>query len=183
MEYSEYPGVENINRKLKFSEIKWLSKEKFRETIKNAKTSDQVSIHPRLNDNSDVTKLEFIGKTIPSSPTVSIITGVNDDTSINSSSAPYQYLERAGTVFMSSQRSNCWKLRITHESRVYEIEEDFLVLSIDDPDAFYWCSNKDLDSIKNQYSFTVNYKEIPRYALRVSVDKVDNRYSFIGMVY
>lgn len=37
--------------------------------------------------------------------------------------------------------------------------------------------------MKNTYSFTVNYKEIPRYALRVCVDKVDNRYSYIGRTF
>ena len=56
------------------------------------------------------------------------------------------------------------------------------MLSIDDPNAFYWCSNKE-DNVKNTYSFTVNYKEIPRYALRVCVDKVDNRYSYIGRTF
>ena len=159
MEYSEIPGVEDgIGRKFKFCEIKWMTKTKFESTMKEARSEKDLAIHPRLNDHSDINKLEFIGKTIPKSPPVLIVGGINTNNNLNATnSSPYQYLEIAGTIFKANQRGNVWKLRITHESHVYEIEEDFLVLSIENQDSFYWCSNKD-ESAKNQYSFTVNYK-------------------------
>lgn len=170
MEYSEYPGVEEgIGRKFKFSKIKWLTKLKF--LTETTKTTN--NIQPRLNDHKDSNKLEFIGKSIPKRPPV-LVAGEE----ITLAQPAFEFFEIAGTVFKSNEPGNVWKLRITHDSRVYEIEDNFLVLSIEDPNSFYWCSN--IDTNDNSYSFQVNYKEIPRYALRICVDKVDNQYSYLG---
>jgi hypothetical protein len=130
-----------------------------------------------------VDKKEYIGKTIPKSPPESvngdgIVSHIDNDLG----SHPFLYLEIIGTVFKPNPKVNSWKLRISHEGYVCELSDNFLVLSIEDKNSFFWCSNKD-ECQNDEYSFVVNNKDIPRYALRAAVDKVDCKYSYIGRTF
>ena len=184
LEYAEFPGVEEgVDRKLVFTEVKWLRKVKFEkminDSIANGKDCD---IYPCLNQESRVEYRQFIGKTIPKMPPVSENSNNNNNDENNNNMitnhSPHEYLEVIGSVYLP-RNSNKWKLIITHDNQVFEIDDDFLVLYINDPNSFFWNSNIEEQS-NSEYTFRFNNKNIPRYAFRAAVDKIDCKYSYIG---
>lgn len=167
--FSEIPGVEEgVNRSLVFSAINWLTKKKFEQLI-----DKNIELHPCINDNAPIDKKEYIGKTIPKLP---------PDSDLEIDNYPYEDFEIIGTVFKPNPKANNWKLKISHEGYVYELADNFLVLSIEDKDSYFWCSNKE-ENHNEEHSFVVNNKDIPRYALRAAVDKTDCKYSYIGRTF
>jgi hypothetical protein len=169
-EYTEQPSVEQgFDRKLVFPKIKWLTKARFERL---ASTSN-LTIQPCLFNNpnsSNKDKRVFIGKTIPRQPSPFVFNSLL----ARPPTAPLTYLnlEQVGNVI--NERGE-WKLRITFRGRTVDIENDFLVLYIDQPDAFYWSSNQNQSD-----EFFISEKPVAQYALKVAVDQIDNKYVHIG---
>ena len=166
LEYAEFPGVEEgVDRKLVFTEVKWLRKVKFEkminDSIANGKDCD---MYPCLNQESRVEYRQFIGKTIPKMPPVSENSNNNNNDENNNNMitnhSSHEYLEVIGSVYLP-RNSNKWKLIITHDNQVFEIDDDFLVLYINDPNSFFWNSNIEEQS-NSEYTFRFNNKNTPR---------------------
>lgn len=163
--YSEYPGVEEgIERRLEFPKINWLIKSKF----EKLQTHNSITIHPFITNKhakSSKTKKIFVGKSIP-----------DNQTAINRlGNLPHTCYELIGSVFYSTERET-WTLRVTHNGNTFDMEENFLVLYIKDPQSFYWTSN-----VKDQInSFIFNNSDTAKYALRAAVDMSDCKYNLIG---
>jgi len=113
MEFKESAAVENAERRLIFPFVNWLDKKKFQEFL-----SLNIPIYPFMNNESSSNKI-FVGK------------------SISTSKDNLTNLEIIGTVSKQFNTGD-WTLSVTHASRVIEIKSDFLVLHIEDPNAYYW---------------------------------------------
>jgi hypothetical protein len=172
MELSEYPLVEGgDSRALFFPKIKWLTKTKFEELLNKNKP-----IYPCLEFESKSNKKKesriFVGKTIPKLPETIV------DTDLLNMTEPHSHLnlELVGNVVKFDDGK--WILIITFRGYVYEIEDDFLVLSIKDSNSFYWASN--IDDKSNSPRFEFNNKDISKYALKAGVDRSENKFIYIG---
>lgn len=158
MEYSEAPSITNVDRRLVFPLIKWLTKEKFIEDLKSVNLNQ---IHPHMNvyeNENDPFKRVYIGKSIP----------MNRDEGIRN---PYSYyeqnslnLEILGTV--SRDLNGDWSLKVPYASDEHIIKKDFLVLSIQDPSSFEWIKTRN--------------GETHTYSLRGAIDHQTNEYFYIG---
>jgi len=196
MEYREFPMVEGIiDRRFVYTDIKWLNKKKFEEKLSDKLQmstysasvessihpyiintfSDNIGSKPKLQSPYDDSNKIFIGKTIPKSPLNNSL--VNYSTSSNEIDTSYEYFEIVGSVYKAN---GSWRLRITHNEQVYEIENDFLVLCIDDPDSYYWDSNIDHTANQSFYMFTTDHREIPKFAYRAAIDMQEGTYTYIG---
>jgi hypothetical protein len=175
MEYSDYPSVEDCpNRNITFREIKWLSKERFEAVIKNR----LGIIYPYINETNELDKRIYIGKTVPKAPPRD-----NSPFPANRLSSlgycSHHHLEIIGNVYKTAEKIGKWKLVITHNGNIYEIEDDFLILNIEDPNAFFWRSNVDYSkSIENNFN-----NDLFKYALRAAVDNSKSEYIFIGRTF
>lgn len=202
MEFSEYPSVEGgVDRRLVFPRITWLSKAQFERLIDQCKspkattkdaeateatetTENCTEIQPYLENNysvgsrgvrnarhlHEVEKRIYIGKTIPKS--------VDSERNL-----PFEFTEMIGNVFKSDELSDHgkWKIKVTHNGYVFDLDDNFLVLQIKDSNSFFWSSNVDPYSAdSNSIYFQFNIKEIPNYALRASVDKEKCEYNYVG---
>lgn len=151
MSFSEAPSVQEISRKLTFSSINWLTREKFLEFI-----NLNQSIYPYLIEDG---KKCFIGKTIQNNLKEGVRFGrdfYSGNNIIN--------LEIIGTV--SENENNEWILNVPHSCTVHTVKDQFLILSIEDKNSFEWISTQD--------------DQIPKYALRGCIDRFTNEYFYIG---
>lgn len=165
--YSEYPGVEEgVDRRLEFPKIHWFSKSKFCEIISNEEYLNQFYpfIENKFAKNAKARKT-FVGKSIPSNPNRINYFG----------SMPFDSYELIGTVYYSIEHA-MWKLKVTHNGLSYDVENNFLVLFIRDPNSFFWSSNVKGDFRK----FVFNDSTTAKYALRGAVDETDCKYNYIG---
>jgi hypothetical protein len=150
MYFIEAPSIENIERRLTYSPIKWLSKTKFLQILDDENSlSFGPKVHPQIdtldNETSICNKI-FIGRSI----------------------ANYEYgalPELLGTV-SKNLTNNDWQLSVSYSSAVHVIKDDFLVLNIEDPRAFEWR--------------TTTYDNIPNNGLRGAIDESANEYLYIG---
>lgn len=153
--YSEYPGVEDgVDRRLTFPKINWLTKAKFVELLTEKERNE---IHPFVRNKRirDVkASYIYVGKSIPEVPI-----GPINQLGIY----PFNFYELIGNVYYSTDDEK-WKLRVTHNGQTHDIEQNFLVLFIPNPDSFFWSSD----------TF------IAKYALRAAVDISDAKYNLIG---
>jgi hypothetical protein len=178
MEFTETPSVTHgFDRKITFPTITWLTKARF-ELLVSSQNGKGHLIQPCLNE--DVPQIEkriFIGKTIPQQP----LPFASNSIVARIVSAPltYRNLEQVGNVFRD--RDGAWKLRITFRGSCHNVHDNFLVLSIQDPNSFYWSSNIDLENERESSSvFRFNRKEVASYALKVAVDQIDSKFIHIG---
>lgn len=163
--YSEYPGVEEgIERRLEFPKINWLIKSKF----EKLQADETITIHPFITNQYTRSKKNskiYVGKTIPD----------NLITANRLGNLPYTGYELVGSVFYSLERAT-WTLRVTHNGNTLDIEDNFVVLYIKDPESFFWDSN-----VKPEITqFIFNNSNTAKYALRAAVDVSDCKYNFIG---
>ena len=131
-----------------------------------------------------VEKRIYVGKTIPKSPWVQHPNGTGGLVGNEGDrSLPFEFTEMIGNVYKSDEPSDYgkWKIKVTHNGYVFDLDDNFLVLQIKDPNSFFWSSNVDPASTdSNSIYFQFNIKEIPNYALRASVDKEKCEYNYIG---
>lgn len=143
MPYLEAPNVINIQRKYFFPEITWIDVDYFKEI------ESKNDIKPFIIAQDSVTKM-YIGKTVPtSSPDYRIPISMN---------------EIIGTVLRDLNGNLV--LRVPYGSSVYEVKDNFVVLSIKDESSFEW--KKDRNG------------NLPSYALRGSLDCHVNEFLYIG---
>ena len=142
MTYREAPNVKNIQRQYFFPEISWLDVEYFKE-IENINT-----LIPFLIASDGVTKM-FVGKTVPD---------------YSDWRNPMTIYEVIGTVVRDLNGNYC--LRVPYDSRVFEVREKFLILSLKDDDSFEWKNDA------NEY--------IPNYALKGSLHNTTSEIFYIG---
>ena len=142
MPYREAPNVKNIRRQYFLPEITWLDLEHFKE-IENKNTT-----FPFLIASDGVTKM-FVGKTVP------------DNSDYRN---PMTINEVIGTVVRDLNGNYC--LRVPYDSRVFEVREKFVILSIKDEDSFEWKKEA--------------HGNIPSYALRGSLDNSAKEFLYIG---
>lgn len=175
MEDSEISLIEGVNnRKYVITKICWLSNSKFEELINIHKLKNSLlEINPCLNENDDIHSRLFIGKTKP------IYLHQSHEGNLNiinrNDSEIHKYTELIGNVFYSFDKK--WKLKVTYQGRSIEIEDNFLILNIPDRNSYFWCSNVD---ISNPTQLVFNQKELPKFAFRAAVDKMNCKYSYVG---
>jgi hypothetical protein len=128
MELLEAPSISSVDRRVVFPSIKWLTKAKFEEYLKQP---NQFEIYPNIDT-------IYIGKTIPNSLDEGVAYGY--DYRLNKQIN----LEIIGTVSQNVDKE--WQLNVSHGGRVYEIKKDFLVLCLNDCESFRWIDTQ-LDSI------------------------------------
>ena len=183
MNFTEYPSVEQgDNRGLEFPHITWLTNDQFKkEMIKGTESSTRGSNEFQPFVESETNQRSYIGKTIPRTPRPFILNGVVSHSINHFGACPYEYLELIGNVHRTSERS-IWKLRVTHGGQTFEVEDNFLVLRIENPDSYFWSSNRKPTSRQTSgyHSFVFNGADVPRYALRASVDVLECKYNYIG---
>ncbi|CAF0746278.1 unnamed protein product [Brachionus calyciflorus] len=163
MEYIEAPSIQEIDHKLTFKQIKWLSKTKFEDLLSKGK-----QIHPFISNENNRNRF-YIGKTIQHD----LEEGVRlnnyhyyyHDNNARENEQNELNLEIIGTIFLNPETKQ-WQLNVAHNSGVIEIKKNFLVLSIEDPNSYQW--------------ITTNENKIPKYALRGCVDRVSNEYFYFG---
>lgn len=152
--FIEYPRVDGqYNRNIVFPSLHWISKKKFEEEIT---INDNLEIHPCLNEDKPFIKRIFLGKLIP-----------NPDTSILLNSEGQLNSELIGSVYYSEEK--IWKLKITFFGQTYEIREHFLILNIEDRNAYFWKANDAFQTV-----------HLPLFALKVSFDSSDSYYQYAG---
>ena len=184
MEFTETPSVEGgVDRRIVFPKIKWLTKPKFEQLIDDIKNRNTEQIlEPFINNTinhqykylkHDVDKRVYIGKTIPKS-TKNLLS--------DSIVFPFESSEVIGNVYKTDEKlGSRWMMKVTHNGYVFDIDDNFLILSIDDAASYFWSSNVDLvDEETPPIYFQFNIKEIPKYALRASVDKDRCEYNYVG---
>lgn len=176
MEFREFPSVEGgVDRRLVFSEIKWINRDKFTQTIGNG-----VEIHPCLNEDEPcLTRRVYVGKSIPKRPP-----SAEDQTGAVQFPSYFQYLEIIGNVYciretVDGLSRDRWILKITYNGHAFEIEDDFLVLQIEDRNSYFWSSNLDSNVLNNNFFVFCN-KDVPKYALRAAFDKHEHKYNYVG---
>lgn len=109
--------------------------------------------------------------------------------------ASYRYLELIGNVILREdlvedgetgrrRRKHTWILQVTHNGRVYDIDDEsgFLVLHIDDPNAYFWSPSYDLSELPDGQVFTFAKNAVPTFALRAAFNRLDHKYNYIGRV-
>jgi hypothetical protein len=147
MEYKEAPSIYQVERRLNFSTITWLDKAKFEEYLNSGR-----EIYPNSLQYESTDKI-YIGKTIPLVESERYWPPPNGDS-----------LEIIGTVFKNINGE--WQLNVSHGSAVKQINGNFLVLSIEDPNSFEWVRTTDAN--------------LPKYALRGSIVQDVDEYFYIG---
>lgn len=179
MEYCENPVVEGgFDRKLTFPQIKWLSKARFEEFL-----SSNCQVCPCLNDEPgvEINKRIYVGKLVPKRPP----DFTDEQNSVgNLLLSNYHYLELIGNVIrkeelIDNKRVYTWVLRITYHGHAYEIDDDFLVLHIEDPNTYFWSSNMDFNHLNGELIYFPK-KDLPTYAIRAAFDRIDQKYNYIG---
>jgi hypothetical protein len=155
--YEENPNVENgFHRRITFPKINWISLSHFLHLI----DQNPFNLYPCLTDKPDCSRhrLTFVGKSLPQKT-------VHSNPNIELS-------ELIGSVFYDN---DAWKLRVTFNGIEFIIEEDFLILSIPNLNAFEWRANK-----TEQMGYFLNDSKIPKYAFKAALHKFDTKYSYIG---
>lgn len=170
MEYIESPSIQEINHKVVFKRIKWLTKDKFLNYLNKG-----IEIYPNIETSLSTKERFYIGKTIQHD----LAEGVR----FNEYSSYYHYQEEHDEPVETSQRDNNfnleiigtvlknsitkeWQLNVPHGTNTVTINRNFLVLSIEDPASFQWITTKKAN--------------IPIYALRGCIDRQTNEYFYIG---
>ena len=175
METIEAPSVQNASRKEQFSLINWLSKAKFEDQLKS-----NIDIYPHLNsidyddgdeddDKSSYVKNQsslrriYIGRSRQMHTSEGVQYGSDN---YNADQAQIN-LEIIGSV-VRNLITGLWELHVSHGGAHLIIQQDFLVLSIEDPNSFEWKRARKGD--------------IPALALRGCIDRFSNEYFYIGKV-
>lgn len=153
-EFLENSRVEGqCNRNIVFPSLCWISKSKFEDEING---NNNLKVHPCLNEDQPFIKRIFLGKLIPNSEASLLL---NSEDQCNS--------ELIGSVYYSQEK--IWKLKLTFFGQTYEIKDNFLILNIQDPNAYFWRANDAFQTV-----------HLPLYALKVSFDSSDSYYQYAG---
>lgn len=89
--------------------------------------------------------------------------------------------EEVGGGLRRRHRKPNWVLRITHNGHTRDIDEDFLVLHIEDPDSYFWSPSYE-SNMFNGYVVTFQRATVPEFAYRAAFDRINNKYNYIGRV-
>lgn len=124
MEFIESATVNNAERRLLFTQIRWLNKKKFEECLQSENLVQPYLDTSSVTDEADsVDSLGhsrvYIGKSIP-------------DTEDNIHS-----VEDLGTVIRDYETHE-WVLQVPHGNNVILLRTDFLVLTIENSNTFCW---------------------------------------------
>lgn len=79
------------------------------------------------------------------------------------------------------RHKSTWILRITHNGHSHDIEDEFLVLYIEDPNSYFWSSSHD-SNIFQEHVVTFPKETVPSFALRAAYNSVDQKYNYIGRI-
>ena len=147
MVFKESPMVNGIDRKISFQQYDWIEKELF-ESILNS----NFEIFPFLKkkDNENI----YIGKYLPRQQLS--YSNINDLSQIRS--------ETIGHV--EKDFNGSWKLILIYNYVIYEIKNDFLILSFKNPNSFNWVESES--------------DQIPKYALKAGIDEQVLEFVYIG---
>ena len=141
MEYQEPPNVKDLQRTYNFPKISWLDINYFKE-IEN-----KIQIHPNIKE-ADGRKM-YIGKTVP-------------DYSDNRN--PMSLNEIIGAVIQDLDGN--FSLKVPFDSTVFNIKENFVVLSIEDENSYHWIKDSN--------------GHLPKFSLRGSICSNPLEFLYIG---
>ena len=131
-EYSEVPSVQHARRELQFPFIRWLSKAKFEQLV-----NSNIELNPYLNADEDLFRRPqnriYIGKSLQTNNE-----GVKyHQIELSDNQQQSTNLEIIGSV-VRNLVTGLWELHVSHGGVHLVIRQDFLVLSIEDPNSFEW---------------------------------------------
>ena len=150
MVFKEFPMVDGIERKLSFHQYEWIEKELFESFL-----NSNCDISPCVtNKNSENV---YIGKYLPRQQ--QLHSNINDLSHIRS--------ETIGQVERDFNGS--WKLVVIYNYVIYEIKNDFFILSIKNPNSFNWIESE--------------FDKIPKYALKAAIDEQNLEFVYIGCTF